>query len=192
MVEIRDESQITDADAKKQVPMLRSYNTTYLPQQVTDETETFTITNKYVCKMLKLKKTIDGYVDDGQNVAFSFKIVGKDSNNKEIYTNHIGISFEKNEGVTKEAVLNNIPVAVETIEVTEEYSGNYVQDGPIKITEITKSDSDGRTAYVIGWQAEANNKHNGHGPGGGVVNKYEHGQSPVQDGGSEPAAEDND
>jgi hypothetical protein len=142
--------------------------------------------------MLKLKKNIDGYVDDGQNVAFSFKIVGKDSNNKEIYTNHIGISFEKNEGVTKEAVLNNIPVAVETIEVTEEYSGNYVQDGPIKITEITKSDSDGGTAYVVGWQAEANNKHNGHGPGGGVVNKYEHGQSPVQDGGSEPAAEDND
>ncbi len=192
VVEIRDESQITDADAKKQAPMLRSYNTTYLPQQVTDETETFTITNKYVCKMLKLKKTIDGYVDDGQNVAFSFKIVGKDSNNKEIYTNHIGISFEKNEGVTKEAVLNNIPVAVETIEVTEEYSGNYVQDGPIKITEITKTDSDGGTAYVVGWQAEANNKHNGHGPGGGVVNKYEHGQSPVQDGGSEPAAEDND
>ena len=192
VVEIRDEDEIPDADAKKQAPMLRSYNTTYLPQQVTDETESFTITNEYVSKMLKLKKTIDGYVDDGQNVAFSFKIVGRDSNNKVIYTNHIGISFEKNEGVTKEAVLNNIPVAVETIEVTEEYSGNYVLDGDITITEITKTDSDGGTAYVIGWQAEANNKHSGHGPGGGVVNKYEHGQSPVQDGGSEPASEDND
>ena len=173
VVEVRDENEITDADAKKQAPMLRSYNTTYLPQQVTDETETFTITNEYICKMLKLKKTIDGYVDDGQNVAFSFKIVGKDSNNKEIYTNHIGISFDKNEGVTKEAVLNNIPVAVETIKVIEEYSGNYKQDDPITITEITKTDSDSGTAYVVGWQAEANNKHNGHGPGGGVVNKYE-------------------
>ena len=186
VVEIRDESEITDADAKKQAPMLRSYNTTYLPQQVTDETESFTITNKYVCKMLKLKKTIDGYVDDGQNVAFSFKITGKDAKDNVIYTNHIGISFEKNEGVTKEAVLNNIPAAVESIEVIEEYSGNYEQVGKIKITEITKTDSDGGTAYVIGWQAEANNKHSGHGPGGGVVNKYDHGNKPVQDGGSEP------
>ena len=192
VIEVRDTSEIPDAEAKKQAPQLRYYNTSYLPQQVTSETESFTITNDYTCKMLKLKKSIDGYVDDGQNVAFSFKIIGKDSKGKEIYSNHLGVSFERDEGVTKEVVLNNIPGTVETIEVVEEYSGNYTQDGPVKITELTKQDADGGTAYVVGWQAEVKNKHNDHGPGGGVVNKYDHDKDkPEQYGGSEPEPDDN-
>ena len=191
VVEIRDESEITDADAKKQAPLLSYYNTTYLPQQVSDDTESFSIKNTFTCKSLKIKKNIDGYVDDGQNVTFSFKVTGKDSKGTVVYTNHVGVSFTKQDGVTKEVVLNYIPGNVKTIKIEEEYSGNYSQDGPIKITEVTETNPDDETSYVVGWEAEANNKHDGHGPGGGVVNKYEHGQDPVQDGGSEPGSNDN-
>ena len=193
VVELRG-SDTEGTDAEADAPLLKFYETAYETQQMSESAETFKITNTYSCKSLKLVKTIDGYDDDGSNVTFSFKIVGKDADGNVVYTNHAGVSFTKEDGLTKETVITNIPGDVASIEVTEEYSGNYELDGEIKVTELPEkvaADSDDEDAEpetrVTGWKATANNKHGDHGPKGGIVNRYNQGKIVGADAGQAPS-----
>ncbi len=210
VVELREDNAAGTAAAAEAVK-LRYYTTSYAPgKTISDDGESFTISNTFTCKYLKLRKTIDGYDGDGQNMTFSFKIVGKDSDGKVIYTNHAGVTFTQKDGLTKETVINYIPGAVESIEVEEEYSGNYELVGDkVTVTELkempkTETAQSGETGSdeeaaqtdnaaepkVVGWEATADNKHGDHGPKGGVVNRYDTNKdSPRQDPGTAPASQ---
>ena len=190
----------TDAEKeaiRKEVEKLNYYTTIYLPKDITSETDNFSITNTLAYKKLELTKTIDGYDGDGDSVAFSFLIEGYDGPNgtgNKIYTNHLGIVFNKNDGLSKPATLDFIPYKVASIKITEEYSGNYELVEPIVVTEIPNNPAaeptEGQTdesaeasastettaPVVLGWKAAAENRHTGHGPKGGVVNQFRHGQ----------------
>ncbi len=207
VVELR-EADAAGTEAEAEAPLLRYYTTEYEPLSVDDATESLTIKNTFTCKYLKLRKSIDGFDGNGQNMTFSFKVEGLNSSGTVIYTNHVGVSFTQEDGLTKEVVLNYIPGAVESIRVSEEYSGNYNPVGDIEISELYEekdspkaadnadaagTDDETATAEttekkVVGWEAEANNEHGNHGPKGGIVNRYNHGEDPVKDPGSDPDA----
>lgn len=167
VVEVRDVNDSSKPDAAD-IAKLRYFNVSY-----ENNNEQHTITNTFTTKSLILNKSLDGYDDEGHNVTLSFKIIGKNAADEVVYTNHLGISFSKKEDLEKPATLSYIPSDVVKIEVEEEYSANYEQDGDPEITY----DEDTGT-----WTVVMKNKHSDHGPKGGVVNKYEHGKDPAQQG----------
>lgn len=153
-----------------------------------EEYDRHRITNTLTTRTLTVRKTIKDFFDaDTQNVTAIFEIKGyKTLENKEkklIYSNYVGINFGPNDELTKERVLKGIPYDVDTIEAKEIYSGNYEPDesfngGEVKVDPVFENDK------LVGWTVTAQNKHNGHGPKGGVVNQYKvekQGEDPVQD-----------
>ena len=172
--EIVDIDEMKSDAAKESYKYLRFFSPTYSTESDEDQTF-FTITNKLAFKSLELTKEIDGYDIDDQNITFPFLITGKDSTGKVVYTNHVGVAFVRNgELVSEPTKIEYIPKEVVTITVEEEYSANYEQVGEPEIT----FDSDSNI-----WKIHVKNKHTGHGPKSGVVNKYKHDQEePEQQG----------
>ena len=180
---------ISEKDASEYVKKLDYYKPDYGTTTVSEDAERLDIINTYTYKQLKLTKKIDGYDEDGDDVAFSFLIEGfdgPDGTGNKIYTNHLGVVFTKSDYMKsdqKTVDLKYIPSAVKSIKITEEYSGNYTLVKPIEVKPLeatTESDTGegneqaAATEAVAGWQATAENKHTGHGPKGGVVNQYRH------------------
>lgn len=172
--EIVNENEIVSDEAKAAIANLHFYEPEYT-ENTSASAESFMITNKFAARSLELTKEIDGYDIDDQNITFPFLITGTDSSGKVIYTNHVGVVFVRDgKFVSEPTRIEYIPKEVETITVEEEYSANYSQDGDPQITFDSENNI---------WKIHVKNKHDGHGPKSGVVNKYRHDQEkPEQQG----------
>ena len=178
VVEVRtidENGAAADQPSADDVSRLRYFSVSYdkIPN---GDAETFKITNTLIFKNIEIIKSLDGYDADQQNVTLSFVVTGKDAAGTEIYKNHVGMVFGPEQGLESRKVLTGIPADVQTIEVHEEYTGNYELDGKPEITYDSSSAT---------WTVKMKNKHSGHGPGGGVVNSYMLGEDPQQDFGDE-------
>ena len=182
-----------DSDAAdKYVKELEYYTVEYGTTPVSDTHERLDITNTYTYKKLVLTKKIDAFYEDADDAAFSFLIEGFDQaeqKGNKIYENHLGVVINQNDDSYEKTVeLKYIPSNVQSIRITEEYTGNY-ENVKLEWEEKTpSSDAEDQTIY---WEAIAENTHTGHTPNGGVVNKYRHDQEdsskPEQDGPSREA-----
>ena len=173
-------SEITDSESgisAEDAERLLYYKVVQGKEDPVGEVSSYGVTNTLTTRTLKLKKIIvDKQDGDTQNETFVFKVNGKNDKGVVIYTNHISVNLGSGDDLEKETTVRGIPADVKTIEVTEVYSGNYKQVGDIVPVEV--KDDDGN---LTGWTVEVRNEHNGHGPKGGVVNKYRLNEKTEQD-----------
>lgn len=156
------------------VNRLEHYTTKYGTTKVSDNIEKLDITNTYTYQKLVLTKKIDEYYEDADDAAFSFLIEGFDADGTKIYENHLGVVINQNDDKYEKTVeLNYIPENVASLNIKEEYSGNY-KNVKLEWNKVTPEEGD--EDQIIRWEAVAENTHTGHTPGGGVVNQYRHDQ----------------
>ena len=126
------------------------------------------ITNTYTTISLQLTKKLDGFVDTGEggNVTMAFKIVGtKGESQTVVYTNYVGLTFNKNGEYSQTVTIDNIPKTADHFTITELYSGNYTSPAKKGVEAEYYPDEDI-------WKVTIDNTHDDHGPGSGVVNVF--------------------
>lgn len=123
---------------------------------------------------LKIIKQMDKRIDlpeDGENATIVFKITGKNKNNKVVYENHVGMTFDAESGAFIPVTVKDIPAELK-ITVEEEYSGNYKpeEEKPEVTTEpVDPDDPDGEQIWVVKFKNLPKDDEFG----SGIINKYE-------------------
>ena len=135
---------------------------------------------------LEITKNLDGYFDGGENsnITVAFEVSGKNTKTGETYTNHAGLTFTKDDDLTKTATVKDVPFDPKNpgdwvITVTEVYSSAYELAEPER-AEYYEDDGI--------WVVEIDNTFGGGPPGSGVVNVYKDGKyvDPAQQPAEEP------
>lgn len=137
------------------------------------------VVNKFTDRKtdLVIEKKCDSYFDGGadSNLAFGFRITGKNDLGEIVYTNSAGLTFKKGEALTKTVTIEEVPVNLD-ITVEEVYSGNYAVSG-----DNPKPASYDRKTNKWTVSFENTHKDQPH-TGSGVVNKYVDNQFQEQQG----------
>ena len=137
------------------------------------------VVNKFTDRKtdLVIEKVCDSYFDGGadSNLAFGFRITGKNDLGEIVYTNSAGLTFKKGEALTKTVTVAEVPINLD-ITVEEVYSGNYAVSG-----DNPKPASYDRKTNKWTVSFENTHKDQPH-TGSGVVNKYVDNQFQEQQG----------
>ena len=131
-----------------------------------------TITNKYDRRQLKIEKTLDAYLDNGEgnSTALVFELSGyaADPDNpgaasKRVYHKYVGMLFDGSND-TQILPVKDIPLGLVELKVKEVDSGNFIPDTAEKTAEFDDSDNTYKVSF--------SNKLDNHTHKSGVINKF--------------------